>query len=100
MNETSRLYGVLNKRLADRAFITGKHYSIADMASYPWIIPQNQSQDMNDFPHLARWHAAIKARPATTRAYARAKQVRPDPPTAMSAAQWKILFGQDKNSVK
>ena len=100
VNETSRLYGVLNKRLADRVFITGKSYSIADMASYPWISPQNQEQDMNDFPHLARWHAAIKARPATTRAYARAKQVRPDPPTAMSAAQKKILFGQDKNSVK
>ena len=100
VNETSRLYGVLNKRLADRVFITGKSYSIADMASYPWIIPQNQEQDMNDFPHLARWHAAIKARPATTRAYARAKQVRPDPPTTMSAAQKKILFGQDKNSVK
>ena len=100
VNETSRLYGVLNKRLADRVFLTGKHYSIADMASYPWIIPQNQEQDMNDFPHLARWHATIKARPATTRAYARAKVVRPDPPTAMSAAQRKILFGQDKNSVK
>ena len=100
VRETSRLYGVLNKRLAKRAFITGKQYTIADMASYPWIIPLNQGQDMKDFPHLARWHAAIKARPATTRAYARAKEVRPDPPASMSDAQRKILFGQDKNSVK
>ena len=100
VKETSRLYGVLNKRLKDRAFITGKQYTIADMASYPWIIPQNQEQDMNDFPHLARWHAAIKARPATTRAYARAREVRPEAPTAMSDAQKKILFGQDKNTVK
>jgi len=90
----------IDKRLADRAFITGKLYTIADMASYPWIIPHNQGQDMNDFPHLARWHAAIKARPATARAYARAKEVRPDPPATMSDAQKKILFGQDKNTVK
>ena len=100
VKETSRLYGVLNKRLADRAFIAGKSYTIADMASYPWIIPANQGQDMNDFPHLARWHAVVHARPATTRAYARAKEVRPETPTEMSDAQKKILFGQDKNTVK
>ena len=100
VRETSRLYGVLNKRLADRAFITGKGYTIADMASYPWIIPHNQNQDMNDFPHLARWHAVVRARPATVRAYARAKEVRPDDIKAMSDEQKKILFGQDKNTVK
>ena len=100
IKETSRLYGVLNKRLADRAFIVGRKYTIADMACYPWIIPQNQEQDMNDFPHLARWHAAIKARPGTTRAYARAKEVRRDAPTSFSEDQRKILFGQDKNTVK
>ena len=100
VRETSRLYGVLNKRLADRVFITGRQYTIADMASYPWVIPANQGQDMNDFPHLARWHAAIKARPATTRAYARAKEVRPEAITEMSDAQKKILFGQDKNTIK
>ena len=38
VNETNRLYGVLNKRLADREFVAGD-YSIADMASYPWIVP-------------------------------------------------------------
>ena len=100
VRETSRLYGVLNKRLANRPFIIGMQYTIADMASYPWVIPQNQGQDMGDFPHLTRWHAAIKARPATTRAYARAKEVRPDAPTSMSDEQKKILFGQDKNTVK
>jgi GST-like protein len=100
VKETSRLYGVLNKRLADRAFITGKKYTIADMAAYPWIIAERQGQDMQDFPHLARWHAAIKARPATVRAYARAKEINPAPPPAMTDAQKKILFGQDKSVVK
>src|ERR1700675_4436658 len=72
--ETSRLYGVLSRRLAGRAFILGKQYSIADMAAYPWIIPDRQGQDMDDFPNLRRWQSAIRARPATTRAYARAKE--------------------------
>ncbi len=98
--ETSRLYGVLNKQLANRAFICGKSYTIADMAAYPWIIPERQGQDMNDFPHLARWHAAIKARPATTRAYARAKEINPTPQVTMTDEQKKVLFGQDKSTVK
>jgi GST-like protein len=101
VKETSRLYGVLNKRLADRAFLCGRQYTIADMASYPWIIPERQGQDMNDFPHLARWHAAIRARPATTRAYALAKEINPPKPVAnFSEAERKILFGQDKNTVR
>ena len=67
VNETNRLYGVLNKRLADREFIAGD-YSIADMASYPWVVPyKNQSQNIDDFPHLKRWFEAIRTRPATVR---------------------------------
>ena len=101
VKETSRLYGVLNKRLADRKFICGKQYTIADMASYPWIIPDRQGQDMKDFPHLARWHAAIKARPATTRAYELAKKVLPPQlATGITDEERKILFGQDKSVVK
>ncbi|MBC7621876.1 MAG: glutathione S-transferase N-terminal domain-containing protein [Aeromicrobium sp.] len=100
VNETSRLYGVLNKRLADRAFITGRQYTIADMAAYPWILADRQEQDMRHFPHLARWHAAIKARPATVRAYAKAKEINPTPLPAMTDEQKKVLFGQDKSVVK
>ena len=100
VKETSRLYGVLNKRLQGREFILGKQYTIADMASYPWIIPERQGQDMEDFPNLKRWHAAIRARPATTRAYARAKEVNPTPTATRSEAERKILFGQDKSVVK
>ena len=101
VKETSRLYAVLDKRLAGREFIVGKQYTIADMAAYPWLIPDRQGQDTRDFPHLARWHAAIKARPATLRAYARAKEVRPDTgPPVLDDATRKVMFGQDKSVVK
>lgn len=101
VKETSRLYAVLDKRLADREFIVGRQYTIADMAAYPWFIPERQGQDMNDFPHLARWHAAIRARPATVRAYARAKEVRPESgPPVITEETRKIMFGQDKSVVK
>src|SRR6202158_3287692 len=69
VNETNRLYGVMNKRLANREYIAGA-YSIADMAAYPWIVPHEaQGQNLGDFPHLLRWFEAIKSRPATLRAY-------------------------------
>ena len=100
MKETNRLYGVLDKRLAGRDFILGKQYSIADMAAYPWIIPERQGQDLAEFPNLARWHAAIRARPATPRAYARAKEVNPAPRGPVTDEERKILFGQDKSVVK
>ena len=101
VKETSRLYGVLNKRLADKKFICGNQYTIADMACYPWILWERQSQNPADFPHLARWHAAIKARPATVRAYARSKEVNPaSTPSVNDEASRKILFGQDKSVVK
>jgi GST-like protein len=101
VKETSRLYGVLNKRLADREFICGRQYSIADMACYPWIIAERQGQNMADFPHLARWYAAIRARPATARAYALVKQINPPKSNpAYDEAARKILFGQDKDVVR
>jgi len=100
VKETSRLYGVLDKRLKGRAFICGKQYTIADVAAYPWIIPQRQGQDMAHFPELARWHAAIKARPATERAYARAKEVNPKPTSIRTEEERRILFGQDRSVVK
>ncbi|GAB1541228.1 glutathione S-transferase N-terminal domain-containing protein [Scytonema sp. NUACC21] len=72
VNETGRLYAVLNKQLADREFIAGD-YSIADIACYPWIVPYKpQSQNLEDFPNLKRWFEAIKERPATIRAYEKA----------------------------
>ena len=96
VNETNRLYGVLNKRLADRAFVAGD-YSIADMAAYPWVVPyKNQGQDIDQFPHLKRWLETIGARPATERAYAKAKEVNPNfgQPVNRTEEERKILFGQ------
>lgn len=76
--ETARLYGVLDKRLADRGFVAGEEYSIADMAIYPWIDRHVwQEQNLDDFPNLKRWYLAIQARPATVRAYALVEQVNP-----------------------
>ncbi|MCG8694754.1 MAG: glutathione S-transferase N-terminal domain-containing protein [Minwuiales bacterium] len=97
VNETGRLYGVLNKRLADREFVAGD-YSIADMACYPWIVPhERQKQNLDDFPNLKRWYDAIAARPATVRAYARAKEINTQPTVSEDAK--KILFGQDAATV-
>jgi GST-like protein len=96
VNETNRLYGVLNKRLSNREFIAGD-YSIADMASYPWVVPyKNQSQNIDDFPHLKRWLEIIGERPATLRAYALAKEVNPNygQPAIRTEEERKLLFGQ------
>lgn len=92
IRETARLYGVLDKRLADRDFIAGD-YSIADMAAYPWIVPHEaQGQKLEDFPNLKRWFDAIAARPATVAAYAKGKAVN-DSSKPMTDEQRRNLFG-------
>jgi len=99
VNETNRLYGVLDRRLADREHVAGDAYSIADMASYPWIVPhKRQRQDLDDFPNLKRWFAAIRARPATVRAYARADEINTQP--TVSEASRTILFGQSAATLR
>jgi GSH-dependent disulfide-bond oxidoreductase len=99
-NEVNRLYGVLNKQLADRAFVAGE-YSIADMAIYPWIVPyERQGQKLEDFGHLKRWFEAVGARPAVVRAYEKAKEVNPHPGGIRTAEERAILFGQTAASVE
>lgn len=74
VNETNRLYGVMDRRLAQVPFLGGADYSIADMASYPWIVPwKGQLQNLEEFPHLKRWLEDIGERPATIRAYEKGK---------------------------
>ena len=100
VNETNRLYGVLDRRLADRAFVAGESYSIADMAIYPWIVPyEMQSQSLDDFPHLKRWFTSVKTRAGTERAYAKGLEINPNPPGIRSDEERKILFGQTAKSV-
>ena len=99
VKETNRLYGVLNKRLAGRAFIAGDDYSIADMACYPWIVPhKRQQQNLDDFPELKRWFDAIRARPATVRAYEKGEPLTTRPTVTEEGK--KILFGQTAANVK
>jgi GST-like protein len=92
VKETNRLYGVLNKRLADRSYIAGD-YSIADIACYPWIVPyEAQGQKLEDFPNLQRWFNAIRERPATQRAYEKAAAINTQP--TMTEEAKRVLFGQ------
>jgi GST-like protein len=100
VRETGRLYGVLDKRLADREFIAGDQYSIADMACYPWTVSHaKQSQNLDDFPSLKRWFETIKARPATQRAYAIADEIKKAAPP-VTAEDDKILYGQSAATVR
>lgn len=96
--EVNRLYGVMNKRLADRPFLAGA-YSIADMAAYPWVVPfKNQGQDLAEFPHLQRWFEALRARPAVSRGMDVGKELRSAAP--MDEEAKKVLFGQTARSVE
>lgn len=91
-NEVNRLYGVMNKRLADRDYLAGD-YSIADMAAFPWVRPyRNQGQDLEDFPNLRRWFEAIAARPTVQRAVEVGQDHRNN--LAEDKEAQKILFGQ------
>ena len=95
--EVNRLYGVLNKRLASREYLAGA-YSIADMASWPWVVPwANQGQSLEEFPHLLRWFEAVKARPGVERGFAVGKELRSTAP--MDDEAKKVLFGQTAASV-
>ena len=97
VDEVNRLYGVMNKRLADRAYIAGK-YSIADMAIVGWVNGwQRQGQDIEQFPHLKRWLAAMKARPAVQRGMALGLELRQGVDMKDPKVQ-AVLFGQRARS--
>lgn len=93
-NEVNRLYGVMNRRLADREFLAGA-YSIADMACVGWIVSyKNQGQDLTDFPHLKRWFQTLKARPAVSKGIDIGKDERARLSLADDKEAQKVLFGQ------
>jgi GST-like protein len=93
VKETARLYKVLDTQLSGRDFIAGA-YSIADMASHPWIASYaRQSQRLEDFPNVQRWFLAVGARPAVKRAYALGEVVGASPMVLTDEAR-KALFSQ------
>ncbi|WP_287129937.1 glutathione S-transferase N-terminal domain-containing protein [Candidatus Cyanaurora vandensis] len=98
VNETGRLYAVLDHQLQDREFIGGA-YSIADIAAYPWIVPhERQGQQLDTFPQIKRWFESIQARPATQRAYSRAEEFKDQniPPTQVR----ELLFNQSASTIQ
>jgi GSH-dependent disulfide-bond oxidoreductase len=93
-NEVGRLYGVLDRQLANQEFASGDFLSIADIAIWPWA--QNwkgQQQDITDKPHFARWLDTLAARPAFIKGKAVAEEVRNNAATTDKKAQ-EILFGK------
>lgn len=91
-DETHRLFGVLNKQLADREFVAGE-YSIADMAIFGWTKNfERRAVDISEFPHVRRWVEHLLARPAVARAVEIGMEMRRDLSTDKEAQ--KVLFGQ------
>jgi GST-like protein len=99
VNETNRLYGVLDRQLAKTGtgYVAGD-YSIADMASYPWTVNwERQGQNLDDFPHLKRWQKTIRDKPATIKAYKKGETA--NRPQEMTEEAKKVLFGQTAASL-
>ncbi|HEY8617622.1 glutathione S-transferase family protein [Phenylobacterium sp.] len=97
-NEVHRLYGVLDKRLADRDYLAGD-YSIADMMSWPWITGWKAfGVVLDEFPNLKAWYQRIEQREAVQRALKRAEEIRRGPGLNASGKDAeearRILFGQ------
>ena len=92
-DEYARCLGVLERRLEGRAFLLGDDYSIADMASWPWVlIAKPLGQSLDAFPNVARWRSAIKARPAVRRGVDLGKDLRRSAPPTDD--ERRILFNQ------
>ena len=96
-NEYNRCIGVLERRLEGREYLAGETYSIADMASWPWIlIAKAMGQPLDEFPNVARWRQTIKERPAVQRAVDLGKDLRRNaPPTGQER---ELLYGQTAES--
>jgi GST-like protein len=92
-NEAKRLYGVLDRRLGQAPYLAGGEYSIADIAVYPWLRnPERQGVEISEYPHVARWRAAIAERPAVVRGLAVPDTSKSPAPT--DAAMREVLFGK------
>jgi len=92
-NEVARLHRVLEKRLSESPYLAGPDYSIADIATFPWIRNSDRRNvDLGQYPNVRRWHDAIAARPAVQRGVAvLAENQRRGP---MTDAEREIMFGK------
>ena len=90
-NEANRLYGVVERRLGESKFLACDEYTIADMATMPWMrFPERQGVEIDEYPNVRRWRDGIAARPAVERALqVLADRRRPQ----MSQEQKEVLFG-------
>jgi GST-like protein len=95
--ESQRLLRVLNTRLTDSPYLAGREYSIADIATFPWVnsAVTRKMVDLTDTPAVARWMEGIAARPAVERGLALLTDKRSDAP--MSEEQRRILFGDTQH---
>ena len=97
--EVSRLYGVLDKQLAQHDYVAGE-YSIADMAIYPWIVPHEpHGQKLGDFPHLKLWFETVQVRPAVVKSY-EGVELPYSRSRNLSDEERQVLFGQTTGSIK
>ena len=70
LNENKRIYGVLDRRLGECAYLAGDEYTIADVATFPWIARWDwQTMDLNNTPNVKRWYLELAARPAVQRGF-------------------------------
>ena len=92
-NEAARLYGVMDRHLANTEYFAGDEYTIVDIAMFPWLVSHDdQGQSMDDFPNLERWYEGVKNRPAVQRALEVGKEMR-RPLEEMDEERRQMLFG-------
>lgn len=92
--EAGRLYAVVDRRLADSSWLAGDEYSIADIATYPWLRAHRlQGQKLEDFPNLQRWYSSVRARPAVQRGLAIMNERIGAPGKRPEGERWDTLFG-------
>ncbi|MCE2518072.1 MAG: glutathione S-transferase N-terminal domain-containing protein [Alphaproteobacteria bacterium] len=91
--EARRLYGVLDRRLAETPWVAGDDYTIADLAIFPWSRTyERQGVDINDFPHVQAWREKMMARPAVEKGMKVGAELRQDL-SKLSKEEYQKLFG-------
>jgi len=98
VNEANRLYGVLERHLDGREWVAADEYTIADMATFPWLrVPENQGVEIDDYPNVKRWRDKVWRRPAVEKALETLAEHRRSGPGFTDKA-WEIMYGQTQRS--